>query len=187
MADGSPGPKTVTPAFQHTVMFWVLASVAGVLFVPCALLPVYAEYATWREHRARLQARVEALQARSRRNETIIDALRTDPAVNARLLARDLGYVSPGQEVVTVLPPPRAEWQGRLQAVLSEDPSRKSDPERQPAAALQSWEENIEQRLPPGDLMAVFIDPSSRRVLLIMSGVLLAVALVIFPNQRGRA
>ena len=106
MSNEAGETQRVSAAFQHTVMYWLLTSLALALFVPAALLPVYRDYAGWRLHRARVEAGIEALEAKAAENEAVIDALRTDPGVNARILARDLNYVAPGERVVRVLETP---------------------------------------------------------------------------------
>ena len=173
--------KGLAPTFQHTLAFWLLTLVAGTMFVPCAQLPIDFEYTSWRHHRATVEARVQALRQQAEKNETVIEALRTDPAVNRRLLARDLGYLPPDQEAVTVFTPP-ADGPGRLPSLVLRGPAAGPHTEP-PPVQLKPWEAHLEQRLPRGGWLPVFTEPSSRRVLLVMSAALLVTALVFFPAR----
>jgi len=183
MSDESHSAKGLAPAFQHTIGFWLLTFVAGALFLPSALLPVYFEYTAWRWHHAEVRAHLQALQELEQRNEAVIDALRTDPAVNQRVLARDLGYVPPDQEVVTVFGSSPVTGQPLLPSAALPGAAEGARGEPAPLV-LKPWEAHLEQRLPRGCWLAVFTEGSSRRVLLIMSAVLLITALAFFPPRR---
>lgn len=173
----------VSPAFQHTVMYWLLSALAFALFVPAALLPVYRDYAGWRLHRARVEAGIEALEEKVAENEAVIDALRTDPGVNARILARDLNYVAPGERIVRVLDTPaRDDVARRAAAVRAAAVS--VQPREDAVAELKPWEAQVERRLGGGPWMQVFTDPTSRSVILVLSGILVLAAVVLYPPRR---
>jgi hypothetical protein len=177
--------KRLASTFQHTVLFWLLMIAAGAMFLPCVLLPTYGDYCSWRDHRAAMAARIEALEDLAEQNERIIDALRTDPGVNERVLARDLGYVRPDEEIVEVLPAARHRRPQVPQAVLT---ASVSEATRMPAPVqLRPWEARIEQRLPRGHWLTAFTEGPSRRVLLILSGAMTATALACFPPRRPAA
>ncbi|UCG33555.1 MAG: hypothetical protein JSU68_02765 [Phycisphaerales bacterium] len=181
MVARSNSANGVAPIFQHTVLFWLLISAAGMMFLPCVLLPVYLDYGCWRSYRAEAEARTQSLAAEAQKNQQIIEALRTDPGVNERVLARDLGYVRPEEEVVSVYSASRdVRW--RLPAGLLATGT--AEPTREPAVRLRRWEAQIEQHLPRSGWVTVFTEGSSRRLLLVLSGALVVTALVCFPPQR---
>ena len=182
MFAGRNSAKGVAPVFQHTVLFWLLISAAGMMFLPCVLLPVYLDYGSWRSYRAEVEARAQVLAAEAQRNEQIIDALRTDPGVNERVLARDLGYVRPEEEVVPVYAT-SGDVRSRIPAgVLA---AGTAEPAQAPQVRLRPWEAQIEQHLPRSGWVMVFAEGASRRLLLVLSGVLAATALVCFPPRRS--
>jgi hypothetical protein len=181
MVAGRNSAKGVAPAFQHTVLFWLLISAAGVMFLPCVLLPVYLDYGSWRAYRAEVEARVQALAAEAQRNDQIIDALRTDPGVNERVLARDLGYLRPEEEVVSVFAA-SGDVRSRIPAgVLAASTAK---PSRAPQVRLRRWEAQIEQHLPRSGWVTVFVDGPSRGLLLVLAGALAVTALACFPPRR---
>jgi hypothetical protein len=182
MVAGRNSAKGVAPVFQHTVLFWLSISAAGMMFLPCVLLPVYLEYGSWRSYRAEVEARVQSLAAEAQRNEQIIDALRTDPGVNERVLARDLGYVRPDEEVVSVYAA-SGDVRSRIPAGLLA--AGTAAPSRAPQVRLRPWEARIEQHLPNSGWVTVFAEGSSRRLLLILAGALAVTALVCFPPRRS--
>jgi hypothetical protein len=183
MVAGRNSAKGVAPVFQHTVLFWLSISAAGMMFLPCVLLPVYLDYGSWRSYRAEVEARVQSLTAAAQRNKQITDALRTDPGVNERVLARDLGYVRPEEEVVSVYAASRdVRW--RIPAgVLA---AGTAEPSRESRVRLRRWEAQIEQHLPRSGWVTVFVEGSSRELLLVLSGALAVTALVCFPPRRSQ-
>ena len=164
-------PPAAPAEFQHILMFWLLTAMALALFVPCAILPVAEDWQRWWAHRGVLQSQVDAMEQRIEHQDKIITALRTDPGVNERLMARELGYVAPDEEIVRyadVPPVGLPRWAEPMRPAL-------------PLADPPAWM----ARLPVGAWAGVFVESPTRELMLCMAGGLLVAAFVLYPPRRA--
>jgi len=186
-----PGPEPVP--LGHILMFWTLLAMGFATLAPCVLLPVWNDLQRWLQAEQTLTTTVAALQADLARGRRIMDALRTDPAVNERLAMRELGYERPDVEIVDLDPPgmriesirPRSQGPVPLAA-----PGRgacgpaQADPiPPQPAppfAGLAAW---LERWLPDWPWSALFCQSRTRYVMLAMSLGLIAGAFILYSRD----
>jgi len=162
-----PAPQGPAPEVS-ALMFWLLVLPAVVTFVPCIVLPV------WRDYQATVLATrfaerdVALLRAEVERQRRTLTALRTDPAVAARLAQRELAYHRPGEEVVRT---------GNL-------PASAAFPAFEPVAAHVSAPRPVARiiaRLPDLHYDELFCRGPTRLVLMLLSGGLVATALALYP------
>jgi hypothetical protein len=168
---------------QHTIMFWVLMSLALVVFAPAVLLPAWQEYekVCWCEEV--LADRVADLQARIDRNEVCIEGLLADPLVNQRLLRRELNYRSDGEKVFR-------HYSASLASVEPDGADLGTGPMPtdftvDPATVLPSPIAQIIRWLPNWPWRALFVEMPNRAVMLCAAGCLLITAFVLY-GPRGR-
>lgn len=153
------------------VMFWLLMAMASATFTPCVIVPV------WRDYQAiklaeRFEARaVEQLREHAQHLQRHLDALRRDPAVIERIARRDLSYRRPFEANVPVVPMPVAPVR------IAETVDLRIEPPDVVRGFL-TW-------LPISAARAdVFVDPTSRRTLMCLSGGLVLAAFVLYPPRR---
>jgi cell division protein FtsB len=85
-----------------TVVFWLLLAMGLATFAPCVLLPQWRQYQALSVAEQMAQHRLDVLRSRIDKEQRLLDALRSDPAVVARFAQRDLGYRRPYEQVVKV-------------------------------------------------------------------------------------
>lgn len=150
-------------------MGWVLLLMGVATFAPCILFPV------WQSHRDLQLAqqlegrRVAAMQSRVDDERRLLHALRNDPAVLARLARRDLGIKRNDDRWVKVDVPSETPLSQRVF-----NPRPDFDSVTVQAGSADPFD---------GHLAKVFHDARTRRVLMVMSIALMAVAVWI-PNRR---
>ena len=157
------------------LMFWLLLALALAGFLPGVLLPSWRDYqavalAAQREARP-VAAQRESLQ-RARR---AVEAIRTDPAVAARLAQRELAYVRLGETQVEV---PGVE----ITAVLVSYEPEPVMPVKPPPPVA-----GMLGRLPRADYDAVFCEKPARTILMALSGGVLLAAFVLCPPGTRRS
>ena len=138
-------------------------------FAPCVLYPVWQSYHDL-QLASRLEARrVDAMQSRLDHERRLLHALRNDPHVVARLARRDLGIQSSNDRSIRVGVTKQSSM-----------PEHAFNP--RPDFASVITEETGTDRSGT-QLAAVFRNPKSRRLLMVMSVALMGVALWI-PSHR---
>jgi hypothetical protein len=156
-------------------VFWLLFGLATVGFAPCILLPA------WRDYQAavlveQIQAgEVARLESDLERQRQLADALRSEPSVIARAAQRELEYTRPGEIRVDVNPAPVAEHAPVAASGTVQPPAPPA-----PIRRVLAW-------LPPLNYDAVFCDPPTRMVIMVMSGGVLLAAFALFPPGREGA
>jgi len=151
-------------------VFWFLLGLAFAAFIPCIVLPEWRDYQAARvaeEAVARENARIRTELSRQRQ---VLEAVRSDPAVMERMARRELAYAKPGEVAAPRLsleveePPERAE--------LIEAPAPPAPIER-----ILTW-------MPFAADDNIFCDPSTRLLIMALSGGLVVTAFVLFPPRR---
>lgn len=155
------GPPAASP-----LLFWALIALAAAGFVPCLALPAWRDYQTMAlavQVEEQLTAAARADLERLRRTS---EAIRTDPAVAARLARRELSYHHPGDtEVLVPGVVPIGFTAPRPPAIEPIQPPR-------PIARAVG-------RLPAMNYDQLFRDGPTRVVLMLLSGGLMLAALVL--------
>lgn len=150
-------------------MFWVLITLALAGFIPCILLPVWRDYqamsvALRTEEQVTEQMRDEVAAQRRR-----IDILRTDPAVSIRLAQRELSYDLVGFRQVPVPGATPTKTITHLQP---------PGPVQPPPAATR-----LLKHLPQADYDAIFCDPATRGVVMILCAGTAAAAFILYKPK----
>ena len=108
MTDGDMTRNEIHPAPAgrpaHPIMFWVLTSLALVVFAPCVLMPIWVEGEHLRAYERSLAAAVADLEAESAQSQTQAQALLADPLVNERMVRRELNHRVAGEQVIRWTP-----------------------------------------------------------------------------------
>ncbi len=152
-----------------TFVAWVLLLMGIGTFTPCVLYPIWQSNRDLQLAQRLEQQRVAAMQSRVDHERRLLDALRNDPAVVARLARRDLGIKANNDRTVRVDVP---RQHSRSEHVFNPRPDFASV---------------MAEETPPDyfdtALATVFHDAGNRRVLMVMSVALMGVALWM-PNRR---
>lgn len=153
------------------VMFWVLFLMGTATLAPCLIVPHWQDYKAIKLAEQLERYALGQVHEQIAREERNLEALRTDPAVVARVAQRELAYSRPGEQVVRLAVAP-ASATDYTPPVLEEV--------RPPAAVARvlGW-------LPSTDLVAVYGDSSSRAMIQWLSVGLMGGALVLFRPRRG--
>lgn len=169
---------------QHTIMFWVLMSLALVVFTPAILLPVWREYekVCWCE--SLMAGRVATLQARIDRNEECIEGLLADPLVNQRLMRRELNYRPQGEKVFRHYSASVASMQSETSSEI-DTPPMPSEFRVDPATVLPGPLAQAIRWLPNWPWRELFVEMPNRGVMLCAAGCLLVTAFLLY-GPRGR-
>ena len=151
-------------------MFWLLTLMGLAAFAPCVVLPEWREYQALDMGAQVEQHRLDVLQRQVDHERRLLDALRSDPAVIARLAQRELGFQRANCRAVLVSSAPVGN--------AGVDRLFVPKPPKPPAsmARLGSW-------LPDFDYDRVFCDDETRPIVICMSIGLMAVALGL-PRRR---
>ena len=88
-----------------TVVFWVLVLMGLSTFAPCVLVPQWRQYQALCLAEQTAEHRLDLLRSRVEKERRLLEALRSDPAVVARLAQRDLGFRRPYEQVIRVAVP----------------------------------------------------------------------------------
>jgi len=171
--EGDTPPVAPPTRGGGALMFWVLLALAATGFVPCIVLPVWRDYQTMALAVQAEERIVATMQAGVERQQRTLAAIRTDPAVGARLAQRELTYRRPGQDEFPVPGVPV------VRPVATAQPL---DPIEPPAAVAR-----LIERLPTANYDQVFCRNPSRTALLLLSGGLMVAAFVLYPPGRRPA
>ncbi len=171
-------------AGMHLVMFWLLLVMAGLVFAPCIIVPVWMETQNLmraEDDAARTVAQLDAYIAEQNR---LIEALTSDPLVNERIARRDLRFRRPGEEIV-----PSARELAAASSSVSDITLPEEYPKPPPAQA-PALVKAVSRWLPNLPWVDLFGKPPNRTIFLFMSGGLLVAAFVLFghhePVVQGR-
>jgi hypothetical protein len=133
-------------------------------FVPCVVLPEWREYQALDMEAQIGQHRLEVLRDQVDRERRLLDALRSDPAVIARLAQRELGFQRADSQAVPVSS--TSASRSEEEELFTPQPPKPP----QSVARVVSW-------LPDFDYDRVFCDDETRPMVIWLSIGLIAVAL----------
>ncbi len=162
----------------HTILFWVLTTLALALFAPCVLVPIVYEVEEAREYEARMKGVVLELESRVAQNEARRQALNADPLVNERIVRRELNYQPQGEQLIRL---PADEAAG-LRVHFPELGSVAADAKDEPPV----WARSLGKWLPAWPWRDLFAKSPNRQVLLGMSAALLASAFLLYGRTPTR-
>ncbi len=162
-----------SPAREGRWVFWMLFAMAVIGFAPCVLLPAWRDYQNARLVEQYEQAALDRMNESLDRQRRLAEALRSDPSVMARAAQRELEYTRPGEQRITVVPTDPG--------VDVEDAGAAVTPEPIAPPAPVHW---LVRSLPPLDYDAVFCDPSTRAIVILLCGGVLTAAFALFPPHR---
>ncbi|HOW19384.1 MAG TPA: hypothetical protein PLC79_10125 [Phycisphaerae bacterium] len=184
---GSAGPDAGRTAAApsdfgaHVVMFWLLVTMAAMVFAPCILIPIWMETQDLVRAEADVAARTARLKAHIARQERLIQALTSDPLLAERLARRDLRFRRAGEIVEPVqAPSPRVPEEGEIE--LASEPATDAPPPLETPFAVtltKRW-------LPDLPWVELFGRPPNRTIFLVMAGCLLVAAFVLFGHVEPR-
>ncbi len=164
------------PTREGRWVFWMLFAMAVVGFAPCVLLPAWRDYQNARLVEQYEQSALERMKESLDRQRKLAEALRSDPSVMARAAQRELEYTRPGEQRITVVPSDPA--------VDVEDGCTAPALEPIPPPAPVRW---LASRLPALDWDAVFCDPPTRAIVILLCGGVLTAAFALFPPHSRRS
>lgn len=170
-------PAVPTSPLGHRLMFVLFSIGAFVLFAPIILLPLIKDHCELLAQEALLVRVNQELDAELARQDTLVEAFKSDATINERLAVLDLRFNNPDEETIPVLPPDFAIM-----------PSEKAD-----QAIYQStlkipatWPERVrraERWAQERGLIDLFLDPTLRTVFLLMAAGLLIAGFVLFAPR----
>lgn len=152
-----------------SVVFWLLTAMGLAAFAPCILLPEWRQYQALRVAEQREHFRVEQIREEVAAEQRRLEALRSDPAVVARLARREFAFHQPGEEIVAV---PVAH--------IPEAPKTFVAAPVEPPAVLQRWE----RFLPRLNYDRLFCERETRTLIMGMSLSLILIAFALFARRR---
>lgn len=159
-------------------VFWFLILMGIATFAPCIIVPEWRNYQAAKLAEQREQHRVDRLKMLVERERKQLDAIQNDPTAVARLAQRDLGFHRPGETVVPVPVP---------DAVHHPELAGPDDDEFVPAPVpAPAWFSRAFWWLPDMNYDAVFCDPTTRPIVMLMSLSVIVVAVVLFHRHSLR-
>ena len=153
------------------VVFWMLMLLAFGAFTPCVLLPEWRQYQTLCREEQVQRHRAEALAEQVEEQHRLLMALRSDPAVVARLAQREYRFRRPGDQVVPV------------SVVGNVDVSVKARPFVPEPVPLPPPFARAASHLPTYDYDRIFCDDETRPIIMAMSVGLIVLTLWLFGRQ----
>ena len=153
-------------------VFWFLFVLGVVTFAPCIIVPEWRNYQVAKVAEQREKHRLDKLRQVVASERRQVEAIQNDPTVVARLAQRDLGFLRPGEKIVAVDVGDSHQFAGM--ADLDEDYFV-------PAPVLPpSWFTRATWWLPDFNYDAIFCDPSTRPIVMLMSISVIVVAVALF-------
>lgn len=165
--------RAASRAGGGSAVFWFLIVLGVGTFAPCILVPEWRAYQAAKIVEQRERHRVNRLKALVERERRQLEAIQNDPTVVARLAQRDLGFHRPGETVIAV-PVNVADAQAHL-AEVDDDESFVPAPIPPP-----TWFSRAFWWLPDLNYDAIFCEPSTRNIVMLMSLSVIMVAVVLF-------
>ncbi|MCG3138417.1 MAG: hypothetical protein HJJLKODD_02281 [Phycisphaerae bacterium] len=158
--------KVAVEPISHVLMFWLLAGMGVAVALPCFLVPPINALGQLAAVERREQMRTAELEQQITQQHKLLEALRSDPLLNARLAQRELGYQMPGEvrvvgQALPVVPPAAQN-------------SMPSIPDTFP-----QWVRTIY----PAELAHVYSNNTSRQLLAIISISLIIFAILTFARK----
>jgi hypothetical protein len=155
------------------LVFWLMVGMGITAFAPCIILPEWRAYQLLRIAEQEQEHRLACLQRRVEHERRLLDAMRGDPAVVARLAQRDLRFRRQNEQFVMV-DVPRAEPE-------LDEPFEPKPVQPHPLVARAA------ARLPDLDYDRIFCDPQTRPIIMGMSLSLIVLAIILFGRgESGR-
>ncbi len=174
-AAGCPSAGSLT----HPIMFWALTCLSVAMFAPCVLMPAWRQALEIWEYERDLEAVVAGFEARIRRNEARIQALRSDPLVMERIVRRELNRTIPGEELIRWDPETLNSVRVHLGAAILPPTGPQAPPPPTP-----TWLRQAGRWLPGWMFADIFVTSPYRQLILGMSGALLLAAFLLYPPNR---
>jgi len=161
-------------AAGHIIMFWLLTTLAALVFVPCVLVPVWVETEELYAVERQMASVVEDLEEVVARNEKRADALLHDPLVNRRVAQRELNLRSESEEVL--------HWSPEELEALRPPPVSATQAEDDPVEldVAPPWLAQTAAWLPDWPWRKLFAESPQRPILLLMAGGLLLAAFLLY-------
>lgn len=166
------GVRVKTSRGNGAPVFWLLFTLGVGTFAPCIIVPEWRNYQVAKVAEQREKHRLDKLRQVVATERRQVDAIQNDPTVVARLAQRDLGFRRPGETVVPVDVGDSDQFAGM--GDLDED-----DFVAAPVVP-PSWFTRATWWLPNFDYDAIFCDPSTRPIVMLMSISVIIVAVVLF-------
>ena len=169
--------SNAAPPAGHSVMWWVLTSLAVLVFAPCVLLPVWQQTQEIKRYELQVEAVVASLQSQLAQNRSKLQAFQADPLVVDRMARRELNVRTDAEAVVRWSPPPRtpATLTSTFKPVLP-------PPMEDAFADLPTWARTAQSWLPNWPWTKLFAESPNRTLLLAMATGLLAAAFFLYGN-----
>jgi cell division protein FtsB len=150
------------------LVFWLLTIMGLAVFAPCIVLPEWRAYQGLRLAEQREQFKVDQVREAVADEQRRLEALRSDPAVVARLARREFAFHQPGEAVVTV------------PVASAPDPPKTFVPAPvEPPVLIKRWE----RFLPRLNYDRLFCDDETRAPLMGMSLSVIAIAFALFRRR----
>lgn len=146
-------------------VYWLLVLMGLGTFAPCVLLPEWRAYQAVRAVEMTEQQRLDNMASLVQREKNLLEGMQSDPAVIARVARRDLHFFRPGETTFAVDVPLVATTAGTTAATTVDLP-----PSLARAGAY----------LPNFNYDALFCDPQTRRILMVLAIGLIGTAIALF-------
>lgn len=161
---------------SHAIMFYLLSTVALLIFAPCVIVPIWRDVQKLGETERALRALVLQLQDQMEKNKIRIDALKNDPLVIERVARRELNRTSADEQHV--------RWSAaELAALRLNIPHDLYDKPELPPLSVPPWVESAKKWLPAWAWPEMFAKSPNREFLLVMAGCLLLTAFVLYTPR----
>ena len=159
----------MNPQNRATILLaWLMFIMGGAALAVSLILPPWIEARELRREQVEARRRIGELEKQVKRVSRQIDHMQNDPAYLERIGREEFGIETPGVEVVPVA----------VAAAPEESPDATADPDGGFSASL-------ERAAHENPLVSVFVLDQSRPVVLGMSGVLVAAAIVMLASGGG--
>jgi len=167
------------PTRLETLVFWLMLVAGYAVLAPCLVLPAWLEYEAQLAQLRDSDAALATLAEQLTQTERQIERSQNDPAYILRLAEREFGpgISKPNIDVIPVQPSPPREDATSAAGAATTRTIEELWPE------LSTFLERTIARYP---YARVFVDQTTRPVLLAMSGGLLVTAIVLLGGWRGQ-
>lgn len=167
----------------HVIMFWFLAFLAVLVFIPCVLTPIWIETEELYAVEQRIASTLTRLEEKVERNEQRALALLTDPLVNQRVARRELNLQSESEKVLHWT----SEELAAMQSVSTPSMSWLEDDAPGQFSVAPGWLQRASSWLPDWPWRKLFAESPQRPLLMLMSGGLLLAAFILYaPTPASR-
>ncbi len=156
-------------------VFWFLILLGVSTFAPCIIVPEWRSYQAAKVAEQREQYRLNRLKEVVARERRQVEAIQNDPTVVARLAQRDLGFHRPGETVVSV----PVEDSDRFAGLVDLD----DDGFVASSVVPPAWFTRATWWLPDFNYDAIFCEPSTRPIVMLMSVAVIVAAVVLFHRS----